>query len=244
MILTSLDNDKVKRYIKLKQKKYRDTYEEFIVEGRHLVLEAYKKGLIKELILESDEVFPLDVETVYVTKEIISKITDLPSPSTVMALCKKMDSNNNLGNRILLLDGLQDPGNIGTIIRSAVAFGIDTIVFGKNTVDLYNPKILRSTQGMNFYVNIIFDDLEKVIKNIKESNIPLYGTTIGYGEDVRNLNSKDKSKYVLVVGNEGNGVRKEINELCDKNLYIDMSNNVDSLNVAIATSILLYELGR
>ncbi len=245
MLITSLDNERVKKYIKLKDKKYRDKCGEFIVEGTHLVLEAYKNNLIEELILEKDEVLPLDVENiVYLPMEIIEKVSTVETPQTVMALCKKKEETTELKDKILLIDGIQDPGNLGTIIRSSVAFNIDTIVLSENTVDLYNPKTIRATQGMFFHINIIKRDLESVIAELKEKQIPVYGTLVGYGSDVRSLSEKDKLRYALVVGNEGNGVRNSISNLCDKNLYINMNGNVESLNVAIATSILLYELGR
>lgn len=245
MLITSFDNERVRKYIKLKEKKYRDKYQEFIVEGTHLVLEAYRAGLIKELILEVDEVLPINIKNiVYLPKEIIAKISSVETPQTVMALCYKKKNSGELGNKVLLVDGIQDPGNLGTIIRSAVAFNIDTIVLSSVTVDLYNPKTIRSTQGMFFHINIMKGDLEDAIEKLKQKNIPIYGTKVEYGSDVRSLTDKDRVNYALVVGNEGNGVRKEISDLCDKNLYINMNGNVESLNVAIATSILLYELGR
>lgn len=243
MVITSLENERVKKYVKLKQKKYRDEYNEFIVEGYHLIIEAYKRGILKEMIIEENEAIPIDVNTVYVTYDVIKKISDVLSPPKVMGLCSKIDYSQNLGDKVLLLDGLQDPGNIGTIIRSAASFGVDTIVFGKNTVDLYNSKVLRATQGMMFHVNIIFAELEEVIEELKARGIPVYGTKVTHGEDVRNLSNRDKKRYALVMGNEGSGVRDEISEMVDLNLYIKMSDKVESLNVAVATSILLYELG-
>lgn len=244
MLITSLENDRVKNYVRLQDRKYREKTGEFIVEGMHLVLEAYKKGIIEELILEKDEVLPFDLPTVYVTNEIIHKISTMDSPSNVMALCKKMDLNDNFGKRILLLDEVQDPGNLGTIIRSAKAFDIDTIVLGKNTVDLYNPKTIRSTQGMLFHINVVSKDLKEVIPMLKEKGIPVYGTRVEYGKDVRDFKEKDKESFALVMGNEGNGVTEEIMNLCDDYLYIEMNSAVESLNVAVATSIILYELNR
>ena len=245
MLITSLDNDKVKKYIKLKEKKYRDKTGEFIVEGSHLVLEAYKQGLVEELILEKEEVFPISIDNiVYMPMELINKISSVETPQTVMALCKKKEESDELGNHILLVDDVQDPGNLGTIIRSAVAFNVDTVVLSNNTVDLYNPKTIRSTQGMFFHINVIRKDIKDVIEKIKEESIPVYGTLVEHGSDVRELNDSDKERFALVVGNEGNGVRKEITDMCDKNLYIKMNSDVESLNVGVATSILLYELGR
>lgn len=244
MLITSLDNDRIKGYIKLKDRKYRKKTNTFIVEGRHLVLEAYKVGKIIELILEKDEVLPLDLPIVYVTNEIINKISEMENPSTVMALCKMDEKEEIIGEKILMLDGIQDPGNLGTIVRSALAFNVDTIVLSPDCVDLYNPKVIRSTQGMLFGINIIRKELETVIESLKQQEIPIYGTRVEYGEDVTYLKDKDKTKYGLVMGNEGQGVRREILDMCDKYLFIDMNDKVESLNVAVATSILLYELNK
>ena len=244
MLITSLDNERIKGYIKLKDRKYRKKTNTFIVEGRHLVLEAYKAGKIIELILEKDEVMPLDLPIVYVTNEIINKISEMDNPSTIMALCKMDEKDELIGDKILMLDGIQDPGNLGTIIRSSLAFNVDTIVLSPECVDLYNPKVIRSTQGMIFGINIIKKDLEEVINHLKQQEIPVYGTNVEYGEDVTFLKEKDKKRYGLVMGNEGQGVRSEILDLCDKYLFIDMNDKVESLNVAVATSILLYELNK
>lgn len=244
MLITSLENEKVKNYCRLKNRKYREKTGLFLVEGMHLVMEAYRAGMIEELILEQDEVLPLNLPTVYVTNEIIHKISEVECPTKVLALCRKKEEKKELGDHILILDGIQDPGNLGTIIRSAKAFHVDTIVLGENTVDLYNPKVVRSTQGMLFHSNIIRRELVPFLKEVKSKDIPIYGTKVEYGNDVRKLNNQEKKKYALIMGNEGNGVRNEILDLCDQYLYIEMDNQVESLNVAIATSIILYELDR
>ena len=216
MLITSLENERVKNYIHLQDHRYRKKTKKFIVEGMHLVLEACKTGMVEELILEKDTVLPFDFPTVYVTKEIIRKISTLDTPSDVMALCRMKEDTLPIGDRVLLLDGVQDPGNLGTIIRSAAAFSVDTIVLSKDTVDLYNPKVIRSTQGMLFHINIVTRDLKEVILELKEREIPIYGTKVEYGEDVRSLPMKDRVKYGLVLGNEGAGVENEILDLCDK----------------------------
>lgn len=243
MVVTSLDNEKVKKYKKLQKKKYRDEYNEYIIEGLHLVLEAYKNGVLEELILQEGVDLPLPGPYTYFSKEIMSKISTMDTPSTIMGLCYKRENDEVVGERILVIDEVQDPGNLGTIIRSAVAFNIDTIILSENTVDLYNPKVLRATQGMLFHVNIIRRNAFEVLALLHNLNIPVYGTDVEDGTDVRKLQPEDKEKFALVVGNEGQGVRKEVQQLCDKCLYISMYKEVESLNVAIATSILLYELG-
>ena len=244
MLITSLENEKIKKCIKLRDKKYRDLYNEFLVEGDHLVLEAYRKGLLEEVLIEENSVTMLDVPITYISSDIVKALSTLESSSLIFGLCKKKEENSDLGKRILLLDRIQDPGNLGTIIRSSKAFDIDTIVLGEGTCDLYNEKVIRSTQGNGFDMNIITGDLKEIITDLKKKEIPVLGTRVEYGEDIRDLTSRDKECFALVMGNEGRGVSSEILELCDKYIYIKMNDQVESLNVAIATSILLYELNR
>ena len=238
MVITSLENEKVKELVKLQRKKYRDLTNTFLVEGEHLVCEAYKAGLLLKIISVDENIFD-DIEHVKVSYDVMKKISSLDTPPKIMGLCKKKNDKIS-GNKILILDDIQDPGNLGTIIRSSVAFGVDTIVLSLNTVDLYNPKVLRSTQGMFCYLNVVVDDIEKVIHDLKDKNYTILGTNVNNGIDVRDIT--DIEKYALVMGNEGNGVSSKIQELCDKNLYIKMNSNVESLNVGVACSILLYEL--
>ena len=242
MIITSLENNKIKDLVKLQSKKYRDSTNMFLVEGVHLVEEAYKSNLLKEVFVVEGDSFNIDVPITYVSSEVMKKISTTDTVIDVVALCEKLDNKEIIGNKILLLDDIQDPGNLGTIIRSSVAFNVDTIILSPNTVDLYNSKVLRSTQGMFSHINIITMDLYDAINTIKSRNITVYGTNVNNGLDVRSIS--DTSSYALIMGNEGNGVKKEIQDMCDKNLYIKMSNNTESLNVGVACSILLYELER
>lgn len=243
MVITSILNEKIKTISKLQKKKYRDIYGKYLVEGEHLVLEAIKAGVCLEIFLLEGEEYSFKNIT-YVTKSVMEKLTEMDSATKMVAVCKKKEFNELVGEKVLLLDGVQDPGNLGTIIRSSVAFGITDIVLSKDTVDLYNKKVLRATQGMYLNVNIIRDDLDKVISILKSKNVSIYGTNVNEGIDVTSLESKDKQKYALIMGNEGQGVSLELQALCDKNLYIKLSDNVESLNVGVACSILLYELGR
>lgn len=240
MIITSLENNKIKDLVKLQNKKYRDLTNSFIVEGYHLVEEAYKSGIVKEIFLLENKSIDLDIPITYVSSDVMKKISTTDTYCDVIALCEKVNSNEIIGNKILLLDDIQDPGNLGTIIRSSVAFNVDTIILSNNTVDLYNPKVLRSTQGMFCHINIITMDLVSAIEEIKNRNITLYGTNVTCGVDVRSIS--DTSSYALIVGNEGNGVKESIQSMCDKNLYINMNSKAESLNVGVACSILLYEL--
>ena len=243
MLITSIDNKKIKRYLSLKEIKGRKKEGLFLVEGMHMCYEAFKNNLIIDLIvLENSNIsFNYDKEITYVTNNILKKLSSLSTPNNVIGVCKIMDNNEIIGNRILILDEIQDPGNIGTIIRSSKAFNVDTIILSTNSVDIYNDKVLRSTQGMIFNMNIIYADLLEVIPKLRDNGYEILGTNVNNGVDVRMVKS---SKYALVMGNEGRGVREAIKNICDKNLYIKMNNDCESLNVAVATSILLYELDR
>ena len=239
MVITSLENGKVKDVVKLQSKKYRDLTNTFVVETEHLVEEAEKAGIIKDLFLVEDE-FVDNNDTYFVTNEVMKKMSSMESPSNVLAVCEKNNSKEIIGDKILLIDGVQDPGNLGTIVRSSVAFGVTTIVLSPDTVDLYNPKVIRATEGMFCHINIITMDLEEAINIIKSKGIKVYGTNVVDGVSVTSIT--DKNKYALIVGNEGNGVKQNIQDLSDANLYIPMKENVESLNVGVACSILLYEL--
>ena len=239
MNIESLENKKVKEWTKLQQKKYRDEANLFIVEGKNLVTEAYNSGNLVELILEDGKVLPLDIDTYYVTKEIIGKISSLDTPPTILGLCRKLEEKE-LGDKILVLDDISDPGNLGTIVRSACAFNVDTIILSDNSVDLYNPKVVRATQGMLFNINILKRDLSNFIPLLKTNGYKIYGTDVSGGTNVKSL--KEYGKICIIVGNEGKGVSDNIKKLCDKQIYINMSSKCESLNVGVATSIILYEL--
>ena len=232
-MIESVNNERIKRFSKLQNKKYRDLEGLFIVEGEHLVEEAKKKDLLVE-------VFSLDgsVGTI-VSEAVMRKLSGLKSVPKVLGIAKKPEHAQVKGN-ILMLDGIQDPGNLGTIIRSAAAFNIDTIVASLDTVDVYNTKTLRSSEGMIFNINYVIADLENIIKKLKDYNV--YVTNVLNGESLDDIETK--GKYALIVGNEGSGVRKNIQELATNTLYIPMNDKCESLNVAIATSIILYELNK
>lgn len=241
MIYTSTDNKKIKELKKLNIKKYRDQSNSFLVEGEHLVLEAYKKGLLEELFLEENTKLDLDVKTSYLSRNVIKFISELDNPSNIIGLCKKVEEKE-IGNKVLVLDDIQDPGNFGTIIRSAVAFNIDTIVVSNNTVDLYNSKVIRASQGMLFNINIIRRDLNVFVPELKNNGYQIYATKVNGGKSLKTI--EKMKKFAIIMGNEGAGVSDNLMNLADEYLYIDMNSNCESLNVAVATSIILYELDK
>lgn len=240
MLITSVHNEHIKELERLKEKKYRDQTGLFLVETSHLAIEAYRAGLLKELLVEQNEIFPIDVPITYVSKEILKKLSSTKTPPKVIAVVKKKDEREEIGEKVLILDRIQDPGNLGTIIRSAVAFNIDTIICSPDTVDFYNPKVVRASQGMMFHLPILVLDTEKTIQELKKKDYKIIGTKVTNGEDVRN--AAIYSHFALVIGNEGQGISEMIEKLCDQFLYIKMNGNCESLNASVAASILLYEI--
>lgn len=241
MVITSLNNEHIKEINKLKEKKYRDQMGTFLIEGEHLVIEAAKKNILKELIILEEKEFDLEnVKITYVNKDVMKKLSSMDSYPNVIGVCSKKEEKEIKGN-VLILEDIQDPGNLGTIVRSSVAFNIDTIILSKKTVDLYNNKVIRSTQGMLFNINVIVKDLEETINELKRNNYKIYGTKVDGGSNVKNIEVNDK--YALIIGNEGSGMSETISRLCDEYLYIQMNDKVESLNAGVAASILLYELG-
>ncbi|MBP3634945.1 MAG: RNA methyltransferase [Bacilli bacterium] len=241
MVIESTDNKKIKDFRKLKQKKYRDKEKMFLVEGIHLVVEAYKSGNLIEVILEENEKVDINIKTTYVTKQVLKSLSELETPYNIIGVCK-FSEEKDIGNKVLILDDIQDPGNLGTIIRSALAFNIDTIILSDNTVDLYNSKVLRSSQGMNFHVNILRGNIKEYILKLKDDNFKIYTTDVNNGKDIKSVTNT--KKYAIIMGNEGRGVFKGISDLSDDKIYIKMNRECESLNVAVATSIILYELNK
>ena len=236
MKITSLNNPKVVFWAKLKMKKYRDIEHLFIVESEHLVSEALKKGIVKEIITTEEK--ESEVPTYNVSTEIMKRISTLITPSKVMAVCEYLMPDDIKGN-ILLLDHIQDPGNLGTIIRSAVAFNFSTIIVSEDTVDFYNDKVIRSSEGMIFNINLVKDDLLSIIPVLKEKGYKMYGTDVKKGKNIKTIDNK---QCAIIIGSEGKGMSIEVKELCDDFIYINMSKTCESLNAAVASSIIMYEV--
>lgn len=237
MIYSSIDNSKIKDLKKLHIKKYRDKNNLFLVEGEHLVIEAYKAGYLDELVLEETENFSLDIKTSYVTKTVINYLSLLETPSNIIGVCHKKEGILT-GNKIIILDEIQDPGNLGTIIRSSLAFNLDTLIVS-NCVDIYNPKTIRATQGALFHTNILTSSILDITETLKSEDFRIYGTDLKSGKDLRSIEINKKS--VIIMGNEGSGLSSLSKKICDEFIYIKMNDNCESLNVAVATSIILYE---
>ena len=240
MLYSSTKNEKIKNLKNLTQKKYRDKENLFLVEGDHLVKEAYKKGYLIELLVPENSGYKLDVETNEISESVIKYLTELKNPTGIFGVCKKKEKAFQEG-KILILDSVQDPGNLGTIIRSAAAFNVDTIVINDKCADPYSFKVVRASQGMIFSVNLIEEDLVQFIQKIK-IDYKIYATKVDGGKNIKSI-EKNK-KFAIIMGNEGQGVSDELLKMADEYIYIPMNSNCESLNVAVATSIILYELER
>lgn len=232
-MITSLTNQVVKDLVKLNTSKGRKEAGLFIVEGRHLVLEAIKAGVLVKAYTIKD-----DLEGEKVSEQVMKKICNTNTVVNQIGICKFIEKRE-LSDKILILDGVQDPGNLGTLMRSAKAFNFNTLFLSDGTVDPYNDKVIRSSQGAIFKLNIIQGNIIDFLNKISDYDI--YSTNVINGIDIRDANIS--KKIALILGNEGNGVSDEVKALNLKNLYISMD-NMESLNVSIAGSILMYEISK
>ena len=239
MKIESLNNSKVKNWAKLKEKKYRDETNIFLVEGDHLLNSAVVKKRVVEII-STDETMEIPGIPFYlVTDCIMKKLSSQVSSTKVIGVCKKNETQEITGN-VCLLDNIQDPGNLGTIIRSAVAFHIDTLILSNDTVDVYNDKVIRASEGMIFNLNIIRADLMNIIKELKKKNYQVYGTDVLNGLDLNEIIFPEKT--AIIIGNEGRGMKETIKKECDQLIHIKI--NCESLNAGVAASIIFYEVSK
>ena len=236
--INSLNNEYIKYLLKLKDKKFRNQEKKFLIEGYHLVNEAYKAKILKEILITEDKDCYNDVSKIKVNEAIIKKLSTTVNPQNILGVCEITLGKEISGTKFLLLDNINDPGNLGTLIRSSLGFSIDTIVLGMDCVDVFNEKVIRASQGSIFKINILIDDLKNVISKLKEKNIKVYGTSLEASQFLQKI---DKSpKYAIILGNEANGVKKELLKMTDQNIKIEINNELESLNVAVAGSILMY----
>lgn len=247
MIITSKDNEIIKNIKKLKEKKYR--LNSYIVEGIKMVKEAINENQEIALIAIRED-FKIDfdtknIKTVIISNKIFNDISDVKTPQGILAVIKKNQNNQIETNQeyILALDSLQDPGNMGTIIRTADSANINQIIINKTTVDPYSPKVIRSTMGAIYRTNIIeVEDLKATLKEMKSKGFQIITTDLKATQSIYDINYNNKT--VVVIGNEANGVSQEILQTADKKVIIPMLGKTESLNASIAASIMIYEYVR
>lgn len=230
-MITSNDNSKIKHLIKLNTSKHRKKEKQFVVEGSHLVEEARKCDVLLEAYsIEEKEGY------IQIDENLMKKICNTDTVVSEIGLCKFIEKKE-LSNKILILDGVQDPGNMGTLMRSACAFGFNSIFVGNGSVDIYNDKVIRSSQGAIFKLNFIFGNIVEFINSLTNYNV--YGTNVVRGTELDKVEAKEN--IAIILGNEGNGISKEVDDMLLDNIYIPME-NTESLNVAIAGSIIMYKM--
>lgn len=241
-IITSKANSVVKNAKKLHQKKYRKSA--YLIEGWHLFEEAVQAGVTIEKIfaLESyrDQLaaFP---QTVWVSEEILRDLADTQTPQGIVAVIQKeeVDLPDLHQGKYLFLEDVQDPGNVGTMIRTADAAGFTGVIVSDKSADIYSLKTLRSMQGSHFHLPIYRLPVATFVEEAKKSNLPLLATTLSReSKDYRELSSLEN--FVLVMGNEGQGISSVMAESADQLVHISMKGRAESLNVAVAAGILMF----
>lgn len=265
-VISSKNNEFVKHIKKLKDKKYRDLNNEFIIEGIKIIEEAINENAkIKQIIIcddcEKTSSIPKELmyeiakyECVYVTNQIFETLTDVKNPQGIMAIMEKnmiasqlkkedeIQSIDYTQDIIVALDDIQDPGNLGTILRTVDSIGVNQILVSNGTADSYNPKVVRSTMGAIFRVKIIeCENLKEVLQNLKKQKYNVVVTSLKTKNSIYDV---DYNKKIIVIGNEANGVSEEIQKIADENVKIPMLGKTESLNASVATGIILYEYVR
>ena len=255
--ITSKDNELIKHIRKLKDKKYRDESNEYVVEGVKLVEEAVKENAkIKQIIVCEDTTRTYEIPThimleiakyecISVSNKIFNIITQVTNPQGIMAIIEKNAQDTQIDyaqDIIVVLDDVQDPGNLGTILRTVDSIGLNQIIVSKGTADAFNSKVVRSTMGAIFRIKIIeVENLAQAIKEMRKHHFKLMVTSLQTKNSIYDI---DFNKKIIVIGNEANGVSKEIQDMADEKAKIPMLGRTESLNASVAAGVVMYEYVR
>ncbi|WP_069997323.1 TrmH family RNA methyltransferase [Cellulosilyticum sp. I15G10I2] len=252
--VSSMQNPIIKSILQLQKKKtVRRKENLFIVEGIRSIQEIPANYQVRYLITTPELALPKtpaleEKKCLVVTEEVYKAISDTTTPQGAMAVVempvtKLTDQNFDKRGMYLLLENIQDPGNLGTIIRTAHAFGVKAIFITKGSVDLYSPKVVRATMGSLFHLPIYIDyEAEDYITHLKQAKIPLYVTALEEAQPIYDI--RFEKKMTIVIGNEGNGVSETVKQMADYKMMIPMPGGSESLNASIAASICIYEVMR
>ena len=244
VVITSKSNNLIKKAKKLLKKKYRD--HSYLIEGWHLFEEAEKAGaeFLNIFVLEdyADRVSHFSMVT-YVTPEVLKELTDSKTPQGIIAelAMPSLPLENLKVGRYLVLEDVQDPGNVGTMIRTADAAGLDGVLISEKSADIYNQKTLRSMQGSHFHLPIWRTNVYEACQKLQNLDVPLIATTLSK-ESVSYKTVEHNGNFALVMGNEGNGISDSMTKQADILAHIIMPGQAESLNVAVATGIVLFQL--
>lgn len=243
-VITSKSNPLIKRTKKLLQKKHRK--DSYLIEGWHLFDEAQKSNVTFRHIFVLEEMadqLTASSEIVLVSSAVLKEISDAPTPQGIVAevILNKVDLPDFKTGRYLVLEDVQDPGNLGTMVRTADAAGLDGVILSDKSADLYNPKTLRSMQGSHFHLPVYRQSLTSIFEQMKIADLPILATTLSdKSVDYQSLAHFDK--FALVMGNEGQGISPETSETADHLIHITMPGQAESLNVAVAAGIVIFSL--
>lgn len=232
--IESRQNQKIKDLVKLSQPRFSKESRLFKIEGFHALEMAKESGLLVS-VFATKEIKDLDVPQYIVSEEIMESISSAKSPQGVISVCMYAEEKPIKSSKVLLLDNVSDPGNLGTILRTALAFGYNDVIL-RGGCSQYNEKVLQSTQGAIFNLNILNSFDAKSLKGYE-----IIATEIKGSVDLSTVGKV--GKHILVLGNEAHGVSKDLLDLADKRVRIDIK-NIESLNVAIAGAIAMYELSK
>ena len=256
MVITSKDNEQMKHIRKLKEKKYRDEYNEYVIEGVKLIKEAIaEKANIKTIVacddcVKNEEIDPkllyeiAKYNCLYAEEKVFKSISDVQNHQGILAVMskkeeKKIDYSEEI---IVVLDDIQDPGNLGTILRTIDSAGLKQIIVSKGSGDVFNSKVVRSTMGAILRVNVIESlNLIETLKDLKKHKYQVVATSLDTKKSIYDI---DYKKKVIVIGNEANGISKEVLNIADEKVIIPMIGKTESLNAAVATGIITYEYVR
>ena len=245
--ILSKKNILIKEVKKLAKKKYRNQTNTYIIDGWHLVQEAIAASAPINYLFVTDkgiqetgnQLKDYQDKVFRISDEVAAFLSDLPTPQGIFAVIEKETVQETIHGNWLILDNVQDPGNVGTMIRTADAAGFAGVFLGTGTADRYSTKVLRSMQGSNFHLPILEGDVPAFIQKLKAQGTAIYGTELNK-EAVSYTELSKKGTAAFILGNEGQGVHPDILGLTDQNVYIPIYGQAESLNVAIAAGILMY----
>lgn len=243
--ITSIQNAKVKNYNKLKKKKERDKQQRAIIEGFHLIEEAVESGVtVEQLFMIEPSRVPEKLQNAaqacyVINQKVAEALSGTVTPQGIFAVIQKDTVSVDNAQQVLILDRIQDPGNLGTLLRTADAAGLDLVVLAKGTADVYQEKVLRASQGSVFHIPTI--EVEDVEAYVRDFAGPVYGTALENAVSYHDIPSKQQS-FALVLGNEGQGMSDALLAATTQNVTIPIYGRAESLNVAIAAGILMFHL--
>ncbi len=243
--ITSAKNPRVLLWRSLKDKKGRDAQDAFLVEGNKMVAEALSSGLPVQAVLIREDVtlsfpIPTDIPVYTLSETAFSAVSDTKTPQGIAAVLSRKVKPIT-GTKIIALDAVQDPGNVGTIIRTADAAGLDGILLGPNCADLFSPKVLRSTMGSIFRMSFAFpEDLPATLREYKTKVFSILSSQLDGDPFYKRENIS--SSFILVIGNEGNGISDPVKQEATHRLRLPIRGGAESLNAAVAAGIMMYDL--